>query len=133
MTQMLVVLSMIVLSVRMLAFQFSIAYCIMYFVMLKTVQEVPVLYFEMISDSKIAQVVHHMPTAVNKGKDINFSERSCYHKTARVLYRFFRFVYIAFVYYYLPYSIILFQWYAPGGDPLAEFDYSTPPGLPIRL
>lgn len=36
-TQMILVLIMVCISIRMLAFQISIAYCIMYFVMLKTV------------------------------------------------------------------------------------------------
>lgn len=61
----------------------------------------------MIADNYLTNIMHHMPRAVNKGKDINFSDRTCYHKVARVLYRFFRFIYIAVIYYFLPFIIVL--------------------------
>jgi hypothetical protein len=108
-----------ILCIRMLAFQHSISHSIIHFVALETILELPMMYYEMLVHDPLKEIMehHNMPTVDRRGKDINFCERPCFHKFARVVYRFFRVFYITIIYYFIPYSTIALQWFYPGGDP----------------
>ena len=101
-------------NMRMLAFNASISYSIHYFVSLVVIVEFSKYYFDSLIENKVRVVMNKHPHNEKKGKDIVFSERSCFHKFARVLYKVLRTFYVSCVYYFLPFGIILMQWMAPG-------------------
>ena len=54
--------------------------------------------------------MHHGPVADNRANDIKFSERSCFHKIARVFYKMLRTFYVGVIFYYIPFAVMLIQW-----------------------
>lgn len=106
-----------VICLRMLAFQHSIAHSIIHFVALEAILELPMLYFESLIDNKLKVIMHDLPVVEKRGRDIKMSDRSCYHKVARVIYRMYRAVYVSAIYYFIPYAVIFYQWTYEGGDP----------------
>ena len=79
--------------------------------------EIPKLYFESIIDNKLKVIMHECPVVERRGRHIRFSERSCFHKVARFLYRIYRAGYVSGIYYFVPYATIFYQWEYDGGDP----------------
>lgn len=71
--------------------------------------EVKNLYFESLKTNKLKEIMHHQPKITYKGKDIKFSERTCFHKFARVVYKATRTFYAGFIYYFIPYSVFMIQ------------------------
>jgi hypothetical protein len=63
------------------------------------------LYFESLKSNKLKEIMHHPPKIIVKGKDIKFSERSCYHKCARILYKILRSFYASVIFYFVPFSV----------------------------
>jgi hypothetical protein len=54
-----------------------------------------------------------MPEAKIKGRDIAFSERTCFHKIARIVYKIFRLFYIAVLFYWIPFFTMVSWAIAP--------------------
>merc|ERR1719223_1880443 len=104
---------------RLLAFQHSIQHSIIHFVALEMIMEFGVLYFESQSHigNKLTTLCHHHPVAKNKGADIVWADRSCFHKCARVLYRILRLYYISCIFYMLPFWMYFILFNSEGGDP----------------
>lgn len=97
-------------NVYMLTFQHTVEHCIIHFVALEVIMEVTKMYFEAIDEQKLKSLVHHPPKLVVRGKDIVFSDRSCFHKFARCLYKVLRCIYVSLIFYFVPFSVILLQW-----------------------
>lgn len=72
---------------------------------LHVVMDIKNLYFESLKTNKLKEIIHHAPKIIIKGKDIKFSERSCYHKCARIIYKGLRAIYASLIFYFLPFSI----------------------------
>lgn len=51
------------------------------------------------------------PKKIKRGKDIKFAERTLFHKVARVVYRINRGFYVAFMFYFIPFYILVFDFY----------------------
>ena len=67
------------------------------------------MYFESIQFSKLKEVMHHAPKALIKGKDIKFSERTKFHKCARIFYKLLRMQYVGVIFYFVPFSVMFIQ------------------------
>ena len=79
--------------------------------------ELPKMYFEALLDNPLREIMHHNPTRVNRGKDIPFSSRSCFHKMARVVYKVTRSFYVSVVFYFVPFFVIVLNtFYSKVGD-----------------
>ena len=100
-------------NIYLLNYQTTIEYSIIHFVALEVIVHFTHLYLESLMDDPICEVMHHLPEAEVRGCDINFSERTCFHKFARVLYKVIRCLYISFVFYFAPYMILVIFWSTP--------------------
>lgn len=72
--------------------------------------EVSNLYFESLKQNPLKAVMHHPPVGDHRAGDIKFSERSCFHKLARILYKMLRTFYVGVIFYYIPFMVMLIQW-----------------------
>jgi hypothetical protein len=68
--------------------------------------EVSNLYFESLKTNPLKALLHHPPEAEIKGIDIKFSERSCFHKCARVFYKILRAFQVGVIFYFIPFSVM---------------------------
>ena len=68
------------------------------------------MYFESLKGNLLKEVLHHPPEMVICGRDINLSDRTCFHKCARVLYKFLRCFYVSIIFYFIPFSVMFLQW-----------------------
>ena len=109
-----------IVCLRMLAFQKSIVYSVIHYVAMIEIVEMPAFYFESLIDNRVREVMHHMPTVERRGRDILFSERSYFHQVARIIYQVDRATYLTFIYYFIPYAVVFYQWLHPGGDPAVK-------------
>jgi hypothetical protein len=101
------------MNIYMLAYQQTISYSLIHFVSLEVIIEFPKLYFEALVDGPTKQLLHHKPKVTVKGRDIDFWERSCFHKLARVTYKILRCFYVSVVFYYIPFTIFIVHWMTP--------------------
>ena len=70
------------------------------------------MYFESLKNSKLKEVMHNPPKHLIKGKDIEFSKRSCFHKVARIVYKCLRVFFVGVIFYFIPYSVLAVQFFA---------------------
>jgi hypothetical protein len=94
----------------MLTYQHTVQHCIVHFVALEVVMEISNMYFESLKGNLLKEVLHHPPDMVKSGSDISMSDRSCFHKGARVLYKILRCFYVSVIFYFIPFSVLLLQW-----------------------
>jgi hypothetical protein len=76
-----------------------------HFIALHVVAEVTEFYYEALAsnNSMIHELPRYYPHKQTRGKDIKFSERSCFHKLARIIYRLFRMLYASVLFYFVPF------------------------------
>ena len=98
------------INLHMLSLQHTIQHCIMHFVALEIIMEVSNLYFESLMNNKLKVIMHHPPKLEKRGVDIQFNERSLFHKAARMIYKFIRCIYVSFVFYFVPFAVLYLQW-----------------------
>lgn len=103
------------MCIYLLAMQHTVEHCIIHFVALEVIMEVTKLYFESLIDNKLRSVVHHSPKYDSSLKP-TFYERSCFHKFGRIIYKMLRAIYVSFIYYFIPYWIILLFWVIPNDE-----------------
>ena len=72
--------------------------------------EVSNLYFEALKNNTLKPMMHHPPESTHKGSEIKFSDRTLFHKIARVFYRILRAFYVGVVFYFIPFSVMYIQW-----------------------
>jgi hypothetical protein len=97
------------LNLWMLVNQHLITHSVMHFVALEAINELQEVFFESMLQNKLVEMMHHPPKLENKEK-IKFMNRSFYHKVARVIYRFWRSIYVSAIFYFLPFGMIGLQW-----------------------
>lgn len=111
------------INVILLTFQHTVDHCIIHFVALEVIMDVPNMYFEAMMDNKLKDFVHHSPKPMRekitdpvtgeerykKGSDIKFSERSCFHKFGRILYKIMRCFYVGCIFYFVPCAVLFLQ------------------------
>lgn len=97
------------INLELLAFQHTIQHCIIHFVALEIIMELATIYFESLKDNKLAHIMHHPPKFTKHCRDISFRSRSPFHKFARALYKFFRCIYVSYVFYTMPFAVIVLQ------------------------
>lgn len=90
----------------MLTFQHTVEHCIIHFVALEVIMEIPKIYVESFTDKSLAGVVHNSITIEKKGKEISFFDRSLYHKVARFTYKLSRAFYVSLIFYFVPFMTI---------------------------
>ena len=90
----------------MLTFQHTVEHCIIHFVALEVIMEIPKIYVESFTDKSLQSVVHNSVHIENKGKDISFWDRSLYHKLARIVYKVSRAFYVSIIFYFVPFMTI---------------------------
>jgi len=100
----------------MLTYQHTVAHCIIHFVALEVIMDVSNMYFESLMSNKLKEVMHHPPKNTHKGRDIKWSERSFFHKVARLFYKALRCFYVSFIFYYVPFVVIFLQWFTEKGS-----------------
>lgn len=98
-----------ILNLYMLLYQHSVEHCIIHFVALEIIVEIPHIYAESLVDDNIKARVFghtHELTVTNKGRDINFwSDRSVFNKIGRFFYCFTRVIYLSVVFYLQPFIV----------------------------
>ena len=98
------------LNLMLLAYQHLISHCIIHFVALEAIMEISEIFFESLMYNKLKEIIHHPPKLSIRGKDIKFSDRSCYHKLARIWYKIWRSIFASFLFYFLPFTLLFIQW-----------------------
>ena len=79
--------------------------------------EIPNFYFEsMGEDHPLIKILHNPPTIdeEGRGKNINFKQRSCFHKVARVIYKTTRGFYASIFFYMVPFATFAILQYGTG-------------------
>ena len=64
------------------------------------------IYLESLTDNTLKSMLHSHVNVEKSSKDIKFSERSCFHKFARVLYKSTRSVYVSVIFYFVPFYVL---------------------------
>jgi len=106
-----------VLNLYMLTFQHTIEHCIMHFVAFEVIVELGNIYFESLMNNKLTSIVHHPPRLnqdqVGKNKkERKFSERTCFHKTGRLIYKVIWCAYVSMNFYMVPFAVLIWQFMA---------------------
>ena len=86
-------------------------------------------YLHAMMDNKLKQFVLSTPkperafiqsadgsSMPKSGKHNKFRERSCFHKVARVIYKFTRMVYVGYIFYFVPYTTLFLQFASSVGS-----------------
>jgi hypothetical protein len=102
-----------VICVLLLVNQAAVDECIVYFLALKVLIEVSKFYFESLLHVKFVKLVGHAPAITNHNKDIEFSERSVFHKVARLFFKVARGLFVSVFYYYYPFFVFFGEWDLP--------------------
>jgi len=72
--------------------------------------EIPKFYFEALGENHIKSIFHNPAIIEKKGIDIAMSDRSLFHKIARVLYRGLRVIYVSVIFYLVPFVVFFIQY-----------------------
>jgi hypothetical protein len=84
---------------------------LVHFITLPVVLDLATMYVSAGTDSHIKAVFKHPVKRVNRGRDIKFSERSCFHKCGRVIYKLYRLLLVSYVFYLVPFTEILVSFF----------------------
>lgn len=65
---------------------------------------------------------------MNRGRDIEFYDRRCFHKIGRIIYKFLRAVYVSYIFYLVPFTTILVSFgygypYPWNKEPRGDYDF----------
>lgn len=94
------------INLYLLTFQHTVEHCIIHFVALEVIMEIPKLYFEALTDYQLKDILHYHPKNEVKGKDIPLLSRSWFHILARITYKVLRGLYVSVIFYFVPYLSI---------------------------
>ena len=72
--------------------------------------EVSALYLESLTGNTLMAIMHHPPQRMYRGVEVTWKDRAPFHKVARLIYKGFRAFYVSTIFYYVPYSVIFWQW-----------------------
>jgi hypothetical protein len=101
----------LLMGVCLLTFQHSINHAIVHFIALHVISEVSEIYFEALASNNrmLWDIEPYLPEKETRGKDIQFSQRTCFHKLARFVYKIFRCFYTSVVFYFVPFLPVIIQ------------------------
>jgi hypothetical protein len=107
------------LNMYMLVYQHTVEHCIIHFVALEVIVEIPHMYMGSLIDDKLKQRIFksqsHLQVS-NKGRDINFWEdRSLLSKISRIIYKSHRALYVSVLFYFAPFIVIFVYSIIDGG------------------
>ena len=95
----------------MLAYQRTVEKCIIHFVALKVIVEIPTLYAGTIQDDKMYERIFKNQTTLsvtNQGARM-WSSRSLLSKIERMIYKFHRSIYVSVLFYFGPFLVPFIQ------------------------
>jgi hypothetical protein len=99
------------INITLLTNQHTVDHCIIHFVALEVIMEVSSLYYESLLHNKLTAILHHPPHIVNFHRNMKWEDRPCFHKFARVFFKCVRAIYVGVIYYYVPFIVIITQWF----------------------
>jgi hypothetical protein len=99
-----------IVNVYLLTYQHTVEHCIIHFVALEIIVEIGKMYLESLQGNALKAIMHKPPAREKNGKDIEMSDRSCFHKVARVFYVTIRTFYVGIIFYYVPFAVLFWQW-----------------------
>ena len=79
--------------------------CVVNYVKFKMAIELPTMFYSALADSAIKKVFQFPVQRKNRGREIDFMQRTSFHKCARVLYKVFRSIYVAIMFYMSPFLV----------------------------
>ena len=91
------------INVYLLTYQHNVEHCIIHFVALEVIVEIPHILIGSLTADKLKSRMFastHSLKVTNKGSNIEWKKRSCCNKFGRLSYRFVRAFYIAFIFYF---------------------------------
>ena len=98
-----------VINLYMLAYQHNVEHCIIHFVALEVIVEIPHILMGSLTNDKLKNRIwqrFHSLQTTNKGRDFVFSERDMVNKIGRVLYRVARGFYVSILFYFQPFIVM---------------------------
>jgi hypothetical protein len=102
-----------IICVMLLVKQHLVDECIVYFLALKVLIEVSKFYFDSLLHVKFVELVQHAPEVTNRSSQIQFSDRSTFHRVARVFFKLCRGLFVSVFYYYYPFFVFFGEWELP--------------------
>ena len=97
------------------------------FVCLPVILNMSTMYHKAMTDDKL-KVVFKPVSIKNRGKDISFASRTCFHKVARCVYKSLRTIYVSCIYYFVPFTELLTAYFM--GFPYSANFGERPPAPP---
>lgn len=97
-------------NILMLAYQHTIADCIIFFAGLKVIMKIGDFYLNSLMDNPLEKVMDKPVRIIHRGVDIKFSERTMFNKVARVIYKLLRGIYVGIIFYFAPFLVVYIQW-----------------------
>ena len=106
------------MNIYMLLYQYKVDYCIIHFVALEIIVEIPGIFMSSLIDDKLIKRVFcdHNLEIKFKGSELDFwKDRSILNKGQRIIYRVSRSIYISFIFYFCPFfGLYWYRWLKPG-------------------
>ena len=78
---------------------------------MSVIMDVSAIYYAALMNNELKQLFNTQVINDKRGKDIEWSDRSCFHKFARAIYKSIRAIYVAAFYYLVPFTSILFPFF----------------------
>lgn len=108
------------INIYLLTYQHNVEHCIIHFVALEVIVEIPHILVGSLASSKLKARVFattHALKVSKRGKDITMKNRDCCNKISRVTYRIVRGLYVSFVFYFQPFFVMFIYFnYLAGGE-----------------
>ena len=98
-----------VINIYMLTYQHNVEHCIIHFVALEVIVEIPHILMGSMTNDMLKQRIfkqYHNLKITNHGRDIKFSDRELWNKFGRIFYKFARGIYVVVIFYFQPYLIM---------------------------
>ena len=95
----------------MLIYQYRVDYCIIHFVALEIIVEIPGIYMASLINDKLKSRIFntHNLEIENKGSDIDFWEdREFTNKIQRIIYKVNRAIYVSLIFYFCPFFVLYY-------------------------
>ena len=106
------------MNIYMLLYQYKVDYCIIHFVALEIIVEIPGIFMSSLIDDKLTTRVFgdHSLEIKYKGAEIDFwKDRSLFNKGQRCIYRVYRSLYVSTIFYFCPFfGVYWYRWLTPG-------------------
>jgi hypothetical protein len=91
--------------------------CIIHFINMSVIMDVSAIYYRSLGANELKQLFKTKVESC-RGRDIKWSDRRCFHKFARIIYKVMRAFYVSFIFYLVPFTTILFAFFM--GYPFAK-------------